>query len=243
MNFCTLGIKFVMPVLDCISTTGGDFEWARVNYPGTGNYSQFVNDGMSKCVQIVEVSSGSITDTRQFLYALGRRTETRDQSGTVLARYYDLGQTISGSSYYYSRDNIRSVRELTDATGNTQAMQSYDPFGRASKLVGNLVSDFQFGDYYFHVRSGLSLARNRSYSPLLGRWLNRDPMKGTSNLYVYVLNDPIALIDPAGTTGMMPQPNDPPPKLCIGTPFRDCKKAKREAIQSVVRTTKPLAIP
>lgn len=44
---------------------------------------------------------------------------------------------------------------------------------------------------------------HRDYDPSIGRWLSKDPILfggGDTNLYGYVLQDPINWIDPSGTT-------------------------------------------
>jgi RHS repeat-associated protein len=102
--------------------------------------------------------------------------EARNSSGSVINQYFNYGDTISGSSYFYTKDQLGSVRELTDGSGNIQAQYSYDSYGRVTKVQGSLASDFQYGRNYFHAPSQLSFARNRAYNSSLGRWINRDPL-------------------------------------------------------------------
>ncbi|MBS2010083.1 MAG: hypothetical protein JST01_23745 [Cyanobacteria bacterium SZAS TMP-1] len=98
------------------------------------------------------------------------------------------------------RDHQGSIREMTDNSGNIVAQYAYDPYGNATKLQGSMDSDFQYAGYYYHPRSGLSLTLNRAYSPVLGRFINRDPIgeEGGVNLYAYCENNPIGFHDPSG---------------------------------------------
>jgi len=40
-------------------------------------------------------------------------------------------------SFFYTRDHLGSVRELTDAGGNVRARYAYDPYGRRTRLTGD----------------------------------------------------------------------------------------------------------
>jgi RHS repeat-associated protein len=172
----------------------------QINYPGSNNYSQLVYDGNNECVRIVETSAGSIIGTKQFVRCSGQMSESRDGSSNLVSQFFSLGQTISGTNYYYVLDHMGSVREVRDTSGNLQATYNYDLFGRVSQSTALASSDFQFAAYFFHARSGLNLTQNRAYSPVLGRWLSRDPLDQPNavNLYGYVRNNPVSRIDPSG---------------------------------------------
>jgi RHS repeat-associated protein len=120
-----------------------------------------------------------------------------------LNKYFGAGQTISGANFFYSKDLMNTVRELTNSAGTIQAVYGYDPFGRVVKLLGSQTqtSDFLYAGSYFHQPSQLNLTLHRAYSANLGRWINRDPLAESagSNLYAYVHNTPTESYDPQGT--------------------------------------------
>ena len=174
----------------------------KITYPGTGNSTQFTYDCFGRCVKIVESgTSPSFLNpaTMNFVWCGNDRCEARDGSGNVLAQYFGLGETQSGTSLFYTRDHLGSVRELTNSTGTVEMAQAFDPSGRVTQLY-NASSDYAsqgFAGYYVHQRSGLSLTTFREYSPQLGRWLSRDPLGG-ANPYNYVENNSISFVDPLG---------------------------------------------
>ncbi len=98
------------------------------------------------------------------------------------------------------RDHLGSIRELTDSTGAVRARYDYDPYGKRTKLSGDLDAQFGFTGFYYHARSGLNLALYRAYDFSTGRWLSRDPIgeEAGTNLYNYVANDPMMKIDRLG---------------------------------------------
>jgi RHS repeat-associated protein len=106
----------------------------------------------------------------------------------------------TANGFVVDKDNQGSIREMIDGSGNIVAQYSYDPYGNATKLQGSMDSDFQYAGYYFHAPSGLLLTQTRAYSPVLGRFISRDPIEeaGGVNLYAYCENNPIGFRDPSG---------------------------------------------
>ena len=72
--------------------------------------------------------------------------------------------------------------------------------GVPGTFVGTLDQDFRFSTKRYDEGSGLSYYGYRFYSPLLGRWLTRDPIGelGGANLYAFVNNDPVNRVDTVG---------------------------------------------
>jgi RHS repeat-associated protein len=62
---------------------------------------------------------------------------------------------------------------------------------------------YTFAGYRYDQETGLYYVKARYYSPTLGRFLQADPagVAGGTNLYAYVGNDPINLIDATGLCG------------------------------------------
>jgi RHS repeat-associated protein len=103
---------------------------------------------------------------------------------------------------YYLEDGTGNPRFTTTYSGGKKYTILLDPYGvnRASSF--NTVFGFHFAeadvidDYYYF--------RARHYDPELGRFMSKDPVRGsinnpqTQNPYPYSLNNPINLKDPSG---------------------------------------------
>lgn len=161
------------------------------------NVTEFVYDGLSR--RVAEKLNGIVI--KRWLWDGTEMAEERDAAGSaVTKRFFGQGEQIGGTNYYFTRDHLGSVIELTDASGILKTRYSYDPYGRRSKIFGNVESDFGFTGHYFHTVSGLHLTLYRAYDANVGRWLNRDPIYeyGGLNLYDYVKGNPIRYIDRYG---------------------------------------------
>ena len=174
----------------------------KIDYPGSGNKSEFLYDGVGLNTKIIETVANVVTDTRQFVWTGGARWEERNASGSLTKQFYSNGQTISGANYFYTKDQLGSIREMADATANIQAQYCFDSYGRQTVISQAQTSDLRYAGYFSH-KSGLSLTTNRAYNSALGRWINRDPIGeyADNNLFAYAFNLPTSVVDPSGLQG------------------------------------------
>ncbi len=78
----------------------------------------------------------------------------------------------------------------------------YDSFGKRLAAIEAVPQPYSFTGREFDPESGLYYYRARIYDPNAGRFMQEDPLgfgAGDMNLYRYVENNGVNLIDPAGT--------------------------------------------
>jgi RHS repeat-associated protein len=165
-----------------------------------GAVSRFLYDGLGRRVQIADTGTNGVVTTKNLVWDGMTICEEKNASDTVTKSYFAQGVQLSGGNYYYTRDHLGSIRELTDVNANVEAEYSYDPYGRQTETSGTMSADFGFTGQYYDQPSGLLLAPYRGYSAALGRWISRDPLgeRGGINLYGYVGNEPVNRTDPTG---------------------------------------------
>jgi RHS repeat-associated protein len=187
-----------------------DAENRLVTITNGSRRTEFSYDGWDRRTRMVELENGIVTSERRFLWCGTDLCEERDAAGgVVLKRYFNHGfQARPGSdvppgNYFYTLDHLRSVRDVTDLDGALQAQAGYTPFGQRQLSVGGVMPDHGFTGHYEHSSSVLNLALYRAYDSRLGRWIGRDPSgeQAGLNLYAYVSNDPLNLMDPDGREG------------------------------------------
>jgi RHS repeat-associated protein len=103
--------------------------------------------------------------------------------------------------YFFVKDQLGSILEVVDDTGNIAQELEYDDFGQVVRDTNPGFQPFGFAGGLYDVDTGLTHFGARDYNPETGRWLERDPILfggGQENLYVYMNNDPINNIDPSG---------------------------------------------
>jgi RHS repeat-associated protein len=125
--------------------------------------------------------------------------------GGLLARSEWNSASSTWSHAFYHSDGVGNVTALAVPNGNDIALAGsyrYDPFGRLIGAPTGLAArnTQRFSSKEWHNASGFYYFGYRFYDPATQRWLNRDPIgeQGGINVYGYVYNNPVNLIDPTG---------------------------------------------
>jgi RHS repeat-associated protein len=138
-----------------------------------------------------------------------------DAQGNVTARFvYGTRSHVpdhlikNGQTYALIPDARGSPRMVVDTqTGQVAQRLSYDEHGDTTQDTNPGFQPFGYAGGMSDPDTGLIRFGARDYDPQTGRWTAKDPIGfqgGDTNLYGYVLGDPVNLIDPDGTFAILP---------------------------------------
>ena len=124
------------------------------------------------------------------------------------------GFAPTSGNYFFLKDGLGSITEITNSTGQVVQRYSYSSFGKIFKIENGGVdntespyikSPFTYTNREYDFESGLYYYRARYYDAHVGRFLQEDPHPGVLDIpgtfnsaYIYVLGNPINGIDPDG---------------------------------------------
>jgi len=166
----------------------------------TTEHRTFVYDGWNLIHENVCEINGATTNTTEIQYFWGiDLSETFQDAGGVGGL---LATSVDGQFYTPAYDNNGNVTKYLDESGNIVASYEYDDFGRLISQSGSLADFFhtRFSTKYYDSEADLYYYGYRFYSPVLMRWLNRDPIeeRGGLNLYAFCENIALECFDPLG---------------------------------------------
>ena len=97
-------------------------------------------------------------------------------------------------------DHLATPQKMTSSNGTVVWSADYKPFGEATITVSTITNNLRFPGQYFDAETGLNYNYFRDYNPIIGRYVERDPvgLKGGINLYAYVRSNPILFVDLLG---------------------------------------------
>jgi len=188
-------------------------------YDVVGNLKQVTLPNSTQITYLIDGQNRRIgkkvggTLVQGFLYqnALSPVTEL-DGSNSVVSRFVYASRANvpdymirGGVTYRIISDHLGSPRLVVDvATGNVAQRIDYDEFGVVMTDTNPGFQPFGYAGGLYDKDTGLVRFGARDYDAQTGRWTVKDPILfagGDTNLYGYVLNDPINFLDPDGLRG------------------------------------------
>jgi RHS repeat-associated protein len=178
-------------------------------YDGDGNR-------VEKCTQGTTpgTCTSNATGTFYFLHKNGGTLNESDLGGNFKAAYDLIRGRIaaridlpSTNVHYYFHDRLGTTNIVTDPNGNIQNESDYYPYGGEIPITSSDVNRYKFTGKERDSESGLDMFVARHYGSSLARFLQVDPVTVTParqvdpqqlNLYAYVRNNPLKLVDPTG---------------------------------------------
>ncbi|MBK9293567.1 MAG: RHS repeat-associated core domain-containing protein [Oligoflexia bacterium] len=172
--------------------------------------------------------------THNFIYDGQEIIVELDGNNQILARYTQSGlrtdDTLAvdvtsqgqsanvaqnAQSYYYLKDALGSVTDITDSSGNLVQHYNYTSFGTIQNIKDGAGADittspivntaYTYTNRELDSETGNYYYRARYYDPQIGRFLQEDPHPGkitlpssVINRFNYVNNNSINLVDPSG---------------------------------------------
>lgn len=144
--------------------------------------------------------------TTIFHYDLtGKMMAESTPTGTVTAEYVFLNgspfaKIEGGSIYYYHNDHLGTPMKMTDSNQSVVWQGEFTPFGEAISITGIITNNLRFPGQYYDAETGLNYNYFRDYNPVVGRYVESDPigLGGGLNIYRYSGNNPLTYIDFTG---------------------------------------------
>jgi len=188
-----------------------------------GRQIDYLVDGRNR--RVAKKVNGAFT--KKFLYGDQLRIAAElSATNAVVSRFVYATRVnvpdylVKGSSTYrIVTDHLGSPRLVIDvSTGTIAQRMDYDEFGRVLLDTSPGFQPFGFAGGLYDPDTGLVRFGARDYDAEAGRWTGKDVILfngGDTNLYAYVLDDPLNDIDSLGYQGKvipLPGPEERPPR-------------------------------
>ena len=171
-----------------------------------GTVIEYIVDGMNR--QVGKEVNGTLVSGFIYKDQLCPVAQLDNAGNVVSAFVYGTKINVpdymvrGGITYKIISDHLGSPRIVIDAeTGQIMQRMDFDEFGNVTLNTNPGFQPFGFAGGLYDTQTGLVRFGARDYEAETGRWTCKDPIGfegGDENLYRYVLNRPISLVDPFG---------------------------------------------
>lgn len=203
-----------------------------VDPASTDTVSEYVYDGAKRQIVQASYDEGVLDETRHFYYThSGQWQNIEERLGTTPDSASAAQQFVWGLRYvndcvvrdrdtdnddefderlYALQDANWNVDAVVDIGGAVQERFIYPAYGVPLALSAEweqqsevLAWEILYGSYRFELKTGLYHVRRRALNPVIGSWIQRDPLglAPDINLYRYVNSMPLMTTDPFGEDG------------------------------------------
>jgi RHS repeat-associated protein len=225
---------------DLTGATSKTFSYTNTGNTETEDTRQYIYNENNRLTQ---VSDGGVIGDYAF-NGYGERVIKSVQGTTTIFNYDKDGNLIAESDgvnsqeyiylgsapiakasgndlFFIHRDHLDTPQVMTNAGGASVWDIDVRPFGDRETMTGMATLNLRFPGQYYDDETGLNYNYFRSYDPIVGRYLEADPigLLGGINPYVYVMSDPINYFDLRGLVKVsqhikITPTNDPEMKDC-----------------------------
>lgn len=193
------GKSFTYDFEDRVRTVNGGA--VRITYDGDGNLASKTVGGVTTKYLVDDMNPTGYSQVVEELVD-GNVVRQYTYGNSIISQRQNLGGVWTSS--FYSFDGHGSVRQLTNESGVVTDTYTYDAFGKLLSQTGATPNVYLYSGERFDADIGQYHLRARNYSPDRGRFTTIDPFAGyidepiSLHKYLYVLADPVNLIDPLG---------------------------------------------
>jgi RHS repeat-associated protein len=168
--------------------------------PAATSATDYAYDGDGK-----RLCKSSTCSSPEFTYDVNRGLPVLVKDSTRLYVWgLGLAYAVDGTSIeVHHADGLGSVRALTNGSASVSTSYLTDAFG-VSRLSRGTTQRMQYTGEPRDAESGFMYLRARTYDPAVGRFLQRDPYRGSIrspfslNGFAYVGQNPVSFVDPSG---------------------------------------------